>query len=136
MSYTLIKHLHVACVILSIGGFCLRGVLRLGLAKKSALAGRLSGKLRWLPHVNDTVLLVAALVLAVRIGQYPFVDAWLTAKVLGLIAYIILGSLALTAGRPARLRIAAGLMAVVVFGWIISVALSKHPVGFLLPIFV
>jgi len=136
VSYTLIKHLHVACVILSIGGFCLRGLWQLRWLKKSALAGRLSRKLRWLPHVNDTVLLAAAIILAVLIGQYPFVDAWLTAKVLGLIVYIILGSLALTPGRPARLRVTAGLLAVLVFAWIASVALSKHSAGFLSGLFV
>ncbi len=136
VTYTLLKHLHVTCVILSIGGFCLRGLWQLGLVNKSALAGRLSGKLRWLPHVNDTVLLVVAIALAVMSGQYPFVDAWLTAKVLGLVAYIMLGSLALTPGRPAKLRVTAGLTAVIVFGWIASVALSKDFTGFLLPFFI
>jgi len=135
VTYILIKQLHVACVILSISGFCLRGILQLGFAKKSALAGRLSARLRWLPHVNDTVLLAAAITLAVMIEQYPFLDAWLTAKVLGLIAYIMLGSLALTPGRSIRLRVSAGLIAVAAFGWIASVALSKHPTGFLLPLF-
>lgn len=136
MTYILIKQLHVACVILSISGFCLRGVLQFGVVKKSALAGRLSARLRWLPHVNDTVLLAAAITLAVMIEQYPFLDAWLTAKVLGLIAYIMLGSLALTPGRSISLRVSAGLMAVAVFGWIASVALTKHPTGFLLPLFI
>jgi uncharacterized membrane protein SirB2 len=135
VTYILIKQLHVACVILSISGFCLRGVLQFGVAQKSALARRLSAKLRWLPHVNDTVLLAAAITLAVMIEQYPFLDAWLTAKVLGLIAYIMLGSLALTPGRSIRLRVSAGLIAVAVFGWIASVALSKHPTGFLLSLF-
>ena len=51
--------------------------------------------IRVLPHINDTVLLSAAVGLVLMSGQYPFVDAWLTAKVLGLTAYIILGSLAL-----------------------------------------
>lgn len=124
MLYLAIKHLHVTCVILSITGFCLRGLL---LARKSALAGR-----RWLrivPHVNDALLLAAALTLTVLIGQYPFVAEWLTAKVFGLIAYIILGAVALQPGRDARWRVAAGMGAVAVFGWIASVALTKHPLG-------
>lgn len=126
MLYLAIKHLHIACVVLSISGFCLRGLLHL---RKSALAGR-----RWLrivPHVNDAILLTAAIVLTILIGQYPLIDAWLTAKVFGLIAYIILGALALQAGRGARLRIGAGLSAVLVFGWIVTVALTKNPLGFL-----
>lgn len=126
MLYLAIKHLHVTCVALSISGFCLRGFLHL---RKSALAGR-----RWLriaPHVNDAILLTAAIVLTILIGQYPLIDAWLTAKVFGLIAYIILGALALGAGRSPRLRIGAGLAAVFVFGWIVTVALTKDPLGFL-----
>jgi len=128
MAYVLVKNLHIACVVLSISGFCLRGGL---LLKKSALAGRLHERrwLRILPHVNDALLLAAGITLTVLIGQYPFVNAWLTAKVFGLIAYIILGSLALKAGRSERLRMAAGLLAVLVFGWIVSVALTKQPLG-------
>lgn len=126
MLYVILKHLHVACVVLSITGFCLRGLL---IARKSALTGR-----RWvriLPHVNDTLLLAAALALTVLIGQYPFVDAWLTAKVFGVIAYIILAALAFQNGRPAWLRVGAGVGAVAVFGWIVSVALAKDPLGIL-----
>ena len=89
--YAAVKHLHVTCVILSITGFFLRGliVLRGGILPKSLW-------LRMAPHVNDTVLLGAALTLAHLSEQYPFVVNWVTAKVFGLIAYIILGSLALT----------------------------------------
>jgi len=126
MLYLTIKHLHVACVILSITGFCLRGVL---LMQKSALAGR-----RWfhiLPHVNDSILLAAAIALTMLIGQYPFVDAWLTAKIFGLIAYIVLGALALKPGHGWKLRLGAGLAAMAIFGWIVSVALTKHPLGIL-----
>lgn len=126
MLYLALKHLHVTCVVLSITGFCLRGLL---LMRKSALAGR--RWLRILPHVNDTALLAAALALTVQIGQYPFVDAWLTAKVFGVIAYIILAALAFQAHRSVRLRVGAGLLAIGVFGWIVSVALAKHPLGIL-----
>ena len=128
--YSTIKYLHIACVTLSICGFCLRGGL---LMQKSALAVRLGGQ-RWFrifPHVNDTVLLAAALALAFMSGQYPFIDAWLTAKVFGLIAYIILGSLAFKSGRPPGLRLAAGIGAIIIFGWIVSVALSKQALGIL-----
>ena len=126
MLYAAVKHLHIVCVVLSITGFCLRGLL---LGQKSALAGR--RWLRILPHVNDSILLAAALMLVVLIGQYPFVDAWLTAKVLGLVAYISLGMLALKAGRSPRVRVAAGLAAVTVFTWIVSVAFTKNPLGLL-----
>lgn len=134
MLYVAVKHLHIICVVLSITGFCLRGWLRL---QKSALTGRRNERqdeprwLRILPHVNDTILLLAALTLTVLIGQYPFVDAWLTAKVFGLIAYIILGALALQAGRAVWLRLGAGVLAMLVFSWIVAVALKKNPLGWL-----
>jgi uncharacterized membrane protein SirB2 len=103
------------------------------LLQKSALAGRQNERrwLRILPHVNDSILLAAAITLTVLIGQYPFVDTWLTAKIFGLIAYIILGALAFAPGRNPQLRMTAGVAAVAVFGWIVSVALTKHPLGML-----
>jgi len=138
MLYLTFKYLHVTCVILSISGFCVRGVL---LLQKSALAGRhkqWNGEwhggrpwLRALPHINDSLLLAAAIGLAVVLEQYPFVNGWLTAKIFGLLAYILLGALALKPGRDPCVRITAGIAAVAVFGWIVSVALSKHPAGFL-----
>jgi uncharacterized membrane protein SirB2 len=139
MLYVAVKHLHIACVALSIMGFCWRGML---LLKKSAQplraasglpASLLAGR-RWfriLPHINDSILLVAAITLTLLTGQYPFADAWLTAKIFGLIAYILLGALALKPGRSWQLRLAAGGAAIVVFGWIVSVALAKHPLGVL-----
>jgi uncharacterized membrane protein SirB2 len=124
--YILVKYVHVLSVALSLAGFFLRGLL---LVRSSALMTR-----RWirvLPHINDTILLTAALSLVLMSGQYPFVDAWLTAKVLGLTVYIILGSLALRPGSTAKVRILAWLAALAVFGWILSVALTRQPLGFL-----
>ncbi|MBU0752099.1 MAG: SirB2 family protein [Gammaproteobacteria bacterium] len=122
--YFAIKHLHVACAVLSISGFVLRGVLMLA---DSPL--RNSRWLRIAPHVNDTLLLLAALALTILIGQYPFVDSWLTAKVFGLIAYIVLGSLALKMGRTRRQRTLAWLAAIAVFAYVVSVALSRDARG-------
>lgn len=122
--YPAIKHLHIGFVILSGTGFFLRGLLML---HDSPLLRQ-----RWIkvvPHINDTVLLAAAIALTVLTDQYPFVDAWVTAKVFGLIAYIILGSLALKAGRTRRARVAAWLGAMAVFGYVVSVALTKNPWG-------
>lgn len=123
--YFAIKHLHVACVILSGSGFFLRGFLMFRDAPQS--------RSRWIrvaPHVNDTALLAAAIALMVLTSQYPFVDAWVTAKVFGLVAYIILGSVALKAGRTRQVRIAAWLAALAVFAYVVSVALTKNPWGF------
>jgi uncharacterized membrane protein SirB2 len=124
--YALVKHVHLASVVLSLAGFVLRGILR---ARSSPLMN--ARWIRVLPHINDTILLVAALSRVVMSEQYPFVEGWLTAKVLGVIAYIILGSLALRPGSSRRMGILAWLGAIAVFGWIVSVAVTRRPAGFL-----
>lgn len=125
-AYVVLKHLHVTCVILSVTGFLLRGLLML---RESPLLGR-----RWVrtvPHLNDILLLAAAIGLSVITAQYPFVHGWVTAKIFGLIAYIILGSVALKAGRTKDVRVTAWLVALGCFGYIVSVALTKNPLGVL-----
>lgn len=62
-----------------------------------------------MPHVNDTVLLASGIVLAITIRQYPGVSPWLTAKLLGLLGYILLGMVAFRFGCRRRLRTASWL---------------------------
>lgn len=123
--YIVVKYIHVLSVVLSVGGFILRGILMM--RESPVLRARW---IRIVPHINDTVLLVAALALAAMSGQYPFVADWVTAKVFGVIAYIILGALALRDASTRSLRIACWLASLAVFGWIVSVALSRQPWGF------
>lgn len=122
-----IKAVHVGCVVLSGAGFLLRGFWML---KGSPLLS--SRAARVVPHLVDTVLLASALLLAAMSAQYPFVQAWLTAKVLGLVAYIVLGSIALKHARSRRVRVAALLAAVATFAYIVAVALTRDPRGWLL----
>jgi uncharacterized membrane protein SirB2 len=124
--YLAIKYLHVTCVMISVAGFFLRGLLML---VDSPI--RQQRWLRWAPHVNDTVLLAAAIALSVQSTQYPFIQPWLTAKVFGLIVYIVLGSIALKAGRSLATRGIAWLAALVTFAYVVTVALSRNPWGFL-----
>ena len=119
-TYTLLKYLHVSCVALSGAGFVLRGAWMM---QGSSLLAR-----RWVrvaPHVVDTVLLASAIALVLMIGQYPLVNGWLTAKVLGLLAYIALGMIALKRGRTRRVRIAAFCGALLVFAYVVAVAMTK-----------
>lgn len=122
--YLAVKYLHVLSVALSLTGFFLRGILMM--RDSPLLAARW---VRVLPHINDTVLLIAAFSLAAMSGQYPFVADWVTAKVFGIIAYIILGTLALRAASTRSMRIACWLASMAVFGWIVSVALTRQPLG-------
>lgn len=122
MSFQLLRNLHVIFVAGSYTLFFLRGIWSL---RDSAIMQQ-----RWVrvaPHVVDTLLLVSALALAVTIGQYPFADAWLTAKVLGLLLYVGLGFVALREGMSKSVRISAWLAAQAVFVYIVLVAVSHNP---------
>ena len=124
MDYATLKLLHQGTVAISVTGFVLRG---LGSFFDAAWAG---GRLaRTLPHAVDTLLLLSALALAWMLRLTPGAAPWLAAKIAGLLIYIGLGMLALRPGRPLALRIGAWLAALLVFGWIVSVALSKNPLG-------
>jgi uncharacterized membrane protein SirB2 len=112
--------------VLSIAGFALRGALMLG--ESALLRARF---VRIAPHVVDTALLASAAWLAWSLQQYPFVHGWLTAKVLGLLAYIVLGSIALKRGRTPRLRAVAFVAALATAGYIVSVALTHDARGVL-----
>ena len=121
ISYIAVKHIHVTCAALSISLFLLRGVLML---RHSAALQQ-----RWLkitPHVVDTLLLASALTMVAWSAQYPFVQSWLTAKVLALLAYIVLGMIALKRGKTARIRLIAFIAALLVFAYIVAVALTKQ----------
>ena len=116
------KDIHVSCVILTFVLFFVRGVWMI---IDSDLLQR-----KWtkrVPPVIDTVLLASAIVLSVNIYQYPFVHAWLTAKVVALFLYIGLGMLALTYGKTKKIRILNWVAAQLCFIYIVAVAITKNP---------
>jgi len=117
-----LKLVHVSAVYLSGAGFVLRGAWML--RDSSLLRARLT---RILPHIVDTVLLGSAILLALRIYQYPFVHGWLTAKVLALLLYIVLGTIALKRGRTRRIRIVSFVLALATFFYILAVAVTRNP---------
>jgi uncharacterized membrane protein SirB2 len=118
--YLLVKYVHVGSVVLSLAGFAVRGALML--RASPLLQVRF---VRVAPHVVDTVLLASALWLSWMLRQYPFVHGWLTAKVIGLLVYIVLASIALRRRQP--LALAGALLAA---GYVVAVALTKNPVPF------
>lgn len=129
MEYLALKAVHQAAVALSIGGFFARGLAALRGAGwvRSRLA-------RTLPHIVDTVLLVSALAMAWMLRLTPGNAPWLAAKIVGLVLYIVLGAVALRPGRALSIRASAFVLALAVFGWIVSVAILKSPLGFLGPL--
>lgn len=122
MSYLALKHLHVTCVVLSGLGFCLRGWWML---QESPL--RQHRLTRIVPHIVDSLLLGSALTMAWLSGQYPFVNGWLTAKLCGLLAYILLGMMALKRGRTKAIRARYFGLALLAYAYIVSVALTRNP---------
>ncbi|HVW69072.1 MAG TPA: SirB2 family protein [Steroidobacteraceae bacterium] len=125
--YVEIRLLHISCVAISGTLLAFRGALRIGNVE---LAHHRS--LRMLSYVVDTTLLAAAILLTLIIHQYPFANAWLTTKVLLLVPYIALGMIALKRAQTPAGRTSALLAALVVFVYIIGVAIAHHPAGWFL----
>ena len=119
MLYVALKHLHLTTVAITITLFLLRSAMMLWWPR-----GLQWRWIRIVPHLNDTILLLSGIGLAVTIGQYPFVNSWLTAKLFALIAYILFGTLALKRGRSRRIRILALGAALISLGYLLSVARS------------
>ncbi len=118
--YQLIKIIHITTAILSFLGFVLRGWW---MTKQSPLLQHKLVKI--LPHVNDTVLLSAAIFLSIMSGFYPFVEGWLGAKVVLLVGYIVAGIFALKRGKSKQTRLVAFVIALLCITLIFLSALYK-----------
>jgi uncharacterized membrane protein SirB2 len=125
-AYLLAYAIHIAAVCLSGGFFLLRGVWMI--QDNDLLERKI---VRIAPHVIDTVLLIAAAVLVVLTQQYPGIDSWLTVKVLALIAYIVFGMFTFRRGKTKTARVSYLVAAIAAFGFMVSVSLTRNPLGFL-----
>jgi uncharacterized membrane protein SirB2 len=122
MSSLLLKTVHISSAAGIFILFFLRGIW--------SLNGSNIMSQRWVkivPHIVDTLLIVSAIALAFNTRQYPFVDAWLTAKVFALLLYILLGSVALRYGRSKTVRLTTWIMAQMVLAYIVLVAINHNP---------
>lgn len=126
MSYQLIINMHISTALISVLLFLYRGVwvLRHGQANRPRW-------MKWLPHVNDTILLVLGIGLMLMIQQYPIVNAWLTAKLTALLVYILLGMVVMKWARQWHSQFIAWLVALLVFTYIVGVAITKQPLLFI-----
>lgn len=86
---------------------------------------------KMLPHIIDTLLLTSAIILAVQWRLSPLEHSWLMAKIIALLVYIGVGMIALRFGRSKNIRILAWLFGLLIFMYIISVALTKSVLGWL-----
>jgi uncharacterized membrane protein SirB2 len=123
-SYLIFKHLHMTVAYLTIVLFALRLLL-----DAVGRPGWRQTPLRWIPHANDTILLVSAIVLLFVAGYASDMPAWLIAKIVLLIGYIAVGVFAIkpTFGKP--VRIVAAIMAFVLYAGILHLAMAKPAFG-------
>lgn len=119
-AYALLKHLHMTAAYLTVVLLALRLLM-----DAVGRPGWRATPLRWIPHANDTVLLVAAIGLVIVTPWMPLVHGWLTLKIVLLIGYIIAGVFALkpTLGKP--VRIIAAILALLQVSAILHLAMTK-----------
>lgn len=124
--YAEIRLVHITAAIASGLLFFARG---LGMVHKATWV--MTAPVRYASYAIDSVLLTAALMLMTIVRQYPGVDGWLTMKVFLVVVYIVLGIFALRRGKTPEARLGFWIAAMLVFLFIISIAITRHPLGFL-----
>lgn len=127
--YLEIRHVHIAAVTLSGSLFLLRALA----ANAFGATWTMNAPVRYLSYTIDSILLTAALMLMTIVHQFPFVNAWLTAKVLLLIVYIVLGSFALKRAKSRTARLLYSAAAITVFLFIVSIARAHDALGIFAP---
>ena len=113
MSYLALKHLHLSCVVLTALSFAIRGGLRAW--RPQALRARFW---RFAPDLLGPTL-------AVQARLNPLEHPWLAGKLLLLLGYIALGSVALKRGKTAAQRGTAYGLALAVLAIMAWLALAK-----------
>ena len=124
--YGLLKSIHVICAAITITGFVLRGFWML--TESPLLTHRLT---RIAPHVVDTLFLLSGIFMLVIAAMNPFTQPWLLAKFVALIAYILLGMVAIRRGRTKNIRAVTFVSAIAVFGYVIGVGMARSPASWL-----
>jgi uncharacterized membrane protein SirB2 len=121
MNYLLIKHIHVTAAALSILFFIIRAYW--SVTENSLLQKKV---VKIAPHIIDTVLLVAAIMLSMLLGPAAS-QPWVLTKIILLVAYIGVGTVAIKRGRTPGTRAVAAVIAVAIFAYIVGVALNRSP---------
>ena len=114
--------LHLLTIFFSISGFILRGIWMMSDSAKLSQ--------RWVkivPHINDTLLLVSGVCMVVIAKIYPWENTWLAAKLMALVVYILLGTVALKRGKTKNRKIIAWILALLVFVYMLMVARYHTP---------
>ena len=122
--YPEIKLVHVTAVIASGTLFLLRGTT-------VNLGGNwgMNRPARYLSYAIDIVLLSAGLLLLVILPSAVYSNGWLVLKLILLVVYIVLGSLALKRGRTVSIRRGCFVAAIAVFLFVYVIARTHDPLG-------
>jgi uncharacterized membrane protein SirB2 len=126
--YSHLKTAHISLVVMSGVLFASRGSL--------VLAGRgwvMARPWRLLSYGIDSLLLAAGVTLWAVLSLNPVASPWLGVKLILLVLYIVLGSLALKRAPTPALQRASYAGALGVYLFMVSVALAHHPLGFFRP---
>ncbi|NLB58035.1 MAG: SirB2 family protein [Gammaproteobacteria bacterium] len=122
--YPQIKHAHIGLVMVSVALFALRGA-----AVQAGMRWPRARPVRLASYAIDTGLLAAGLWLVAILPGGFFANGWLTAKLVLLVVYVVLGVFAM---RRARSRIGRALCyvaALATFSMIYGIARAHHPLG-------
>jgi uncharacterized membrane protein SirB2 len=122
--YLLLKHLHLTFVGLALIAFVARGIW---MFMNSAMLDKKWVKI--LPHIINTLMLLSGIGLAVFLHLSPGNQPWLLVKIIALVIYIIIGVAAFKVPN-ALARKVLWIDALIVFAFIVSVAITKDPMGF------
>jgi uncharacterized membrane protein SirB2 len=118
--YLALKLAHITAAILTISGFALRGFWML---TDSANLDRRIVKIA--PHIVDSVFLLSGIGLIWILRLPVMSQPWLMAKLIALVFYVLLGTVALRRGKPKRTRTIALLLAILTFAYIAGAAMNK-----------
>lgn len=124
--YLTIKSIHLTLVAISISLFLFRGMLMI-----TGNAFYRRKLFRIIPPVVDTLLLISGVSLMLYTQQYPTTQSWLGVKLTALVVYILLGIIALNRVNHYTIQIISFFAASLVVAFMVSVALSHNPLGFL-----
>ncbi|MYL23428.1 regulator SirB [Halomonas alkaliantarctica] len=121
----MLKHLHISMAYLSLLFFIVRAVWAV---RETPML-----QARWVkvvPHVIDTALLTFGVLLAITLNFWPL-PGWLSAKLVALILYIALGTMAIKRAKTPAMRAGFALAAVVVFIYMLGAAIQRTPLSWL-----
>jgi uncharacterized membrane protein SirB2 len=123
--YLQIKYLHILTAVLSILLFVSRFLLL-----RIEPDRRRRAWLKVLPHLNDSLLLLFAVLLCLAIQQAPLVTPWLTEKVTAVVVYILAGMFALKWAKSGPGQWIWFMIALFMFAYTANTAINKTPLIF------